>query len=70
MDPSVCARIIPLIPPDCVAVFESGVSGRADVEAAAALGATAVLVGSALSTAASPIDAVRQLTGVQRLGRG
>lgn len=70
MDPSVCARIIPVIPADCIAVFESGVRDRTDVEAAASLGATAVLVGSALSTAASPADAVRQLTGVPRIARG
>jgi len=70
MDPSVCARIIPLIPADRVAVFESGVASRADVERAASLGATAVLVGSALSTAPSPIEAVRQLTGVARVPRG
>jgi len=70
MDPAVCARIIPLIPTDCVAVFESGVNGRADVEAAAAVGATAVLVGSALSSAPSPVDAVRELTGVPRCVRG
>ena len=70
MDPLVCARLIPMIPAECVAIFESGVSGRADVEAAAALGATAVLVGSALSTSPSPTDAVRTLTGVRRGVRG
>ena len=70
MDPSVCARLIPLIPADRVAVFESGVASRADVERAAGLGATAVLVGSALSTAPSPREAVRQLTGVARVTRG
>lgn len=70
MDPSVCSRIIPLIPRDCVAVFESGVASRADVERAASVGATAVLVGSALSTAASPSGAVRALTGVPRVARG
>lgn len=70
MDPSVCTRLIPLIPADRVAVFESGVASRTDVERAAALGATAVLVGSALSTAASPSEAVRQLAGVARVSRG
>lgn len=70
MDPSVCTRLIPLIPADRVAVFESGVASRTDVERAAALGATAVLVGSALSTAASPSEAVRQLAGVARVNRG
>lgn len=70
MDSSVCARLIPLIPSDRLAVFESGVASRADVERAAAIGATAVLVGSALSTAPSPSEAVRQLTGVARVSRG
>jgi len=70
MDSSVCARLIPLIPSDRLAVFESGVASRADVERAAAIGATAVLVGSALSSAPSPVDAVRELTGVPRCVRG
>lgn len=70
MDASVSDRIIPLIPADCLAIFESGVRGRIDVETAARLGATAVLVGSALSQAASPVDAVRALTGVARSARG
>ena len=70
IDPSVCDRLIPLIPRECVAVFESGVRARSDVVRAAALGATAVLVGSALSTAAAPADAVRRLTGVARSARG
>jgi indole-3-glycerol phosphate synthase len=70
IDPAVCARLIPLIPSGLVAIFESGVSSRFDVEAAARLGATAVLVGSALSTASSPVEAVRALTGVSRVARG
>jgi indole-3-glycerol phosphate synthase len=69
MDPRVCDRIIPLVPPDCVAVFESGVSNRADVERAAAIGAGAVLVGSAISASADPTEAVRSLTGVPRTSR-
>ncbi len=69
MDPAVSDRIIPLIPQECLAIFESGVRGRIDVETAARLGATAVLVGSALSQAASPVDAVRALTGVARSAR-
>jgi indole-3-glycerol phosphate synthase len=69
MDPAVCARILPLIPADCLAVFESGVNTRGDVEQAASLGATAVLVGSAVSAAGSPRDAVHALTGVPRVAR-
>lgn len=70
VDPAACGRLIPMIPRDRVAVFESGVSSRSDVEAAARLGAAAVLVGSALSRADSPADAVRALTGVARNARG
>ncbi|MDI6843819.1 MAG: indole-3-glycerol-phosphate synthase [Anaerosomatales bacterium] len=47
-----------------VVVAESGIRSRADVEAAAAAGADAVLVGTALMEASSPEDAVRGLTGV------
>lgn len=49
-----------------VVVAESGIVSRADVEAAAAAGADAVLVGTALMRAASPEDAVRDLAGVRK----
>lgn len=70
VDRRVCEELIPLIPGDRVAVFESGVSDRLGVEVAAGLGADAVLVGSAVSGATSPEDAVRALTGVARRRRG
>ncbi len=54
VDPAVAARLLPLVPRDRVAVSESGVRDRADVERAAASGADAVLVGSALSASADP----------------
>jgi len=41
----------------------------ADVERAAAAGADAVLVGTALSAAADPAAQVAALTGVRRRGR-
>jgi indole-3-glycerol phosphate synthase len=66
VDPTTSARLIPQLPPDVIAVAESGVHGRADVEAAAAAGADAVLVGSSLSAAADPTAAVRALVGVPR----
>lgn len=69
IDARVCDRIIPLVPRECIAVFESGVSGRTDVERAAAIGAGAVLVGSAISASADPTGAVRSLTGVPRTSR-
>jgi indole-3-glycerol phosphate synthase len=50
-------------------VAESGVTKRADVEAAARAGADAVLVGTALMKAAFPEDVLEQLTGVEKGGR-
>lgn len=47
-------------------VGESGVRGRADVEAAAASGADAVLVGETLMRARFPEDVLEELTGVRR----
>ena len=70
IDPGVCESLLPLIPNECAAVFESGVRNREDVQRAARLGATAVLVGSALSTAPDPAAAVRGLAGVPRMARG
>ncbi len=69
IDPAVGERLIPRIPADRPAVYESGVADRADVERAAACGADAVLVGSLLSAAADGEAAARDLTGVPRRGR-
>jgi len=49
------------IPPDRVAVFESGVKTPSDLEAAVDAGASAILVGEALMRAADPRAAVRAL---------
>jgi len=70
IDDAVSERLLRLVPPNRLAVYESGVQSADDVRRAAALGADAVLVGSALSVAASPTDAVRALTGVPRSSRG
>lgn len=69
IDPSTAERLIPRIPPDVVAIAESGITTRADVERYAAVGADAVLVGSSLSSAADPIAATRALTGIPRRDR-
>jgi indole-3-glycerol phosphate synthase len=69
IDDAVSERLLRLIPAERIAVYESGVRSGEDVRRAAALGADAVLVGSALSVAATASDAVRQLTGVPRVGR-
>ena len=70
VDVRTAERLLPRIPADVVAVHESGVASRADVERAAATGADAVLVGSALSAAADAVSAVRALGGVARRDRG
>jgi len=51
---------------DVTLVAASGIAGRADVEAAAEVGADAVLVGEMLMRSAFPEDAVEGLTGVAR----
>jgi len=66
MEPEVVSRLLPMIPASCVAIAESGISSRTDVEQAARLGADAVLVGSSLSLSENAQDAVAMLTGVAR----
>ena len=70
IDPATCDRLIPRVPPEVVAVAESGVQGRADVERYAAIGADAVLVGSVLSVSADPRQATRDIAGVPTRTRG
>ena len=70
VDPSTAERLVGHIPSSVVAIAESGVTCRADVERLAALGVDAVLVGSAVSAAADPTAAVRELSGVTRASRG
>lgn len=69
MEDDVHSRILPLVPRELLAIAESGIETRMDVEAVAASGADAVLVGSALSLAEDCEAAVRALTGVPRKGR-
>ena len=64
IDPAVPARLIPQIPTGRIAIAESGLASRADVERVAAYGANAALVGSALSAAPDPENALKGLTGV------
>jgi indole-3-glycerol phosphate synthase len=70
IDPSVTRGLLPRIPAGRIAVAESGLSSRDDVERVADLGADAVLVGSSLSAAPDPVGAVRALAGVRRMPRG
>jgi indole-3-glycerol phosphate synthase len=70
IDAGTSERLLRRVPSAVIAIAESGVSGRADVERAARAGADAVLVGSSISAAPNPAEAVRCLTGVVRVGRG
>jgi indole-3-glycerol phosphate synthase len=69
IDAETAMRIVPLIPSSIVAIAESGVRTRADVERYAGAGADAVLVGSSLSSAADPVAATRALSGVPKVTR-
>lgn len=66
VDDSVQRELLGLIPADAIAIGESGVRDRAAVDDLARAGADAVLVGSALSVARDPEQAVRDLAGVPR----
>jgi len=63
VDTEVFAQLIPQIPSHIARVAESGISTRADVEAAHNCGATAILVGEALVRAETPSVAIKQLLG-------
>jgi indole-3-glycerol phosphate synthase len=69
IDPSTAERLVPRIPGGIVAIAESGVKSRVDVERYARCGADAVLVGSSISAAADPTAATRSLADVPRIAR-
>lgn len=69
VDATVVERLLPHVPSDTIAVAESGMTSRADVERAARAGADAVLIGSALSASADPATLMRELASVPRAGR-
>lgn len=52
--PETFSRLVPLIPPGCVTVAESGIADAADAAAYAGQGADAVLVGEALVRTGDP----------------
>lgn len=63
-------RVLRAVPRHLVAVGESGIESRGDVERLAAAGADLVLVGTALIRLADPRSAVGALCGVPRQPRG
>jgi indole-3-glycerol phosphate synthase len=69
IDAATSERLLGRVPADVIAIAESGVVNRSDVERVARVGADAILVGSSVSSAADPTEAVRSLTGVPRAPR-
>jgi indole-3-glycerol phosphate synthase len=69
IDAAAAWRLLATVPSELVAVAESGMHGREDVERAAAAGADAVLIGSALSASPDPGALLLELSGVPRRGR-
>jgi indole-3-glycerol phosphate synthase len=62
-------KIVSRVPPECIAVAESGMAGAGDVERAAKAGADAVLIGTALSAVASPEALLEACSRVPRHDR-
>ena len=69
LDAATSDRLLPRVPSHLIAIAESGVHTREDVERFARAGADAVLVGSSISAAPDPAAAVRALATVKRIGR-
>jgi len=69
VDTAAAWDILGAVPSTCMAVAESGMSSPDDVAAAAAAGADAVLIGTALSTAPDPEALLTRLRGTPRHGR-
>jgi indole-3-glycerol phosphate synthase len=63
-------RALRRVPNDRIAVFESGIRTRADVEAAVEAGASAILVGETLMRAEDPERAIGALVGSGRKAGG
>src|SRR5216117_3137190 len=62
-------QLVALVPGGVPVIAESGIATRADVERMAAAGADLVLVCTSVAGNADPERAVRELTGVRRMGR-
>lgn len=64
VDQKAFAQLLPEIPADVIRVAESGISQRAEVEAAERFGADAILVGEALVRSGDPISTLHALRGL------
>ncbi|MES2124405.1 MAG: indole-3-glycerol phosphate synthase TrpC [Gemmatimonadota bacterium] len=62
-------QLLSQVPSGLIAVAESGMAIAADVEEAAAAGADAILIGSALAASGNPREGALAVAGVRRRGR-
>jgi indole-3-glycerol phosphate synthase len=69
IDTEAAWRLFAGIPPDTIAIAESGLASEADVRRAADMGADGVLIGTALSSAVDPSALARAVAAVPRTGR-
>jgi indole-3-glycerol phosphate synthase len=69
IDAAFAWELLTTVPASVVAVAESGMHGQEDVERAAAAGADAILIGTALSAAPDPARLLHDLAGVPRRDR-
>ena len=69
VDTAAAWQVVQAVPADRIAVAESGMASVLDVERAAATGADAVLIGTALSAAADPDGLLAGLSRVPRRAR-
>jgi len=70
VDLAAAERLVAGVPPGMLAVAESGVETRGDVERLGSAGADFVLVGTSLLRSPDPAAAVKALVGVLRRARG
>jgi indole-3-glycerol phosphate synthase len=69
LDPARAWGLLAALPPGVIAIAESAMHTRADVQRAADAGADGVLIGTALSAAEDPAPLIQQIRGVARRGR-
>ncbi len=69
IDPATAPALMPAIPPDRIAIAESGMASVQDAHAAQSAGADALLIGSAISASADPAAAVQAFGSLVRQSR-
>jgi indole-3-glycerol phosphate synthase len=69
IDTAAAWKLVHQVPPDRIAVAESGMAGPGDVVRVAEAGADAVLIGTALSAAPSPERLLGEVSAIRRHDR-